>query len=71
MQNLLRLSYEKILLLASVNLRDDYLIDAEDCQKQRALVNADIGEHHPWCVAGNNREVGVGNGVFIQKRQKE
>ena len=24
----------------------------EDCQKQRALVNADIGEHHPWCVAG-------------------
>ncbi|WP_200927089.1 hypothetical protein [Citrobacter portucalensis] len=24
MQNLLRLSYEKILLLASVNLRDDY-----------------------------------------------
>jgi hypothetical protein len=34
-------------------------------------VNADIGEHHPWCVAGNNREVGVGNGVFIQKRQKE
>jgi hypothetical protein len=47
------------------------VIDAEDCQKQRALVNADIGEHHPWCVAGNNREVGVGNGVFIQKRQKE
>ncbi|QJL96965.1 hypothetical protein HJW82_11965 [Klebsiella pneumoniae] len=26
MQNLLRLSYEKILLLASVNLRDDYPI---------------------------------------------
>lgn len=26
MQNLLRLSYEKILLLASVNLRDDYRV---------------------------------------------
>ena len=41
------------------------------CFLKVLYMNADIGEHHPWCVAGNNREVGVGNGVFIQKRQKE
>ena len=37
--------------------------------KNSGLVS--LGEHHPWCVAGNNREkLEAGNGVFIQKRQK-
>ena len=33
MQNLLRLSYEKILLLASVNLRDDYRASGDFAHK--------------------------------------
>ncbi|BBR58668.1 universal stress protein [Klebsiella sp. WP4-W18-ESBL-05] len=33
MQNLLRLSYEKILLLASVNLRDDYQASLENLRQ--------------------------------------